>query len=252
MTDEDVTTIEVCIPNRDSTSQMNASLSKTIQSLEMPEDGDYNVKVRHSYMQPVDANRNKMVKSFLQDEENDWLLMIDNDVVPPKDILKMVECGKPVVSATVTIKKGSVPQPVILKEEGDQYRQVNIGEFVDEEQDGLIQVDGVGTGCLLVRRDVLEGMQPPWFKFLYNEEDGSLKLGEDFYFSRRLKQNGVPIHVSTEFVCSHFKKIDLTEVANVVAEYQQRLSKLQDKLDEVDAEFEEEVETPDYSALKDQ
>lgn len=185
-----------------------------------------------------------MVKNFLSDEDNDWLLMIDNDVVPPKDILTMIEHGKPVVSATVTIKKGSVPQPVILKEEGDQYRQVNVAEFLDEESDGLIEVDGVGTGALLVRRDVLEEMKPPWFKFLYNEEDGSLRLGEDFYFSRRLKQNGVPLFVSTEHVCSHFKKVDLTEVANVVAEYQNRLRDLKEKLDEAGVEYEEEKVTP--------
>jgi len=214
--------------------------------LEVPEEGDYEVKVRHSYMQPIDANRNKMVKQFLSDEDNDWLLMIDDDVVPPKDIIKMVEHGKPVVSATVTIKKGAVPQPVILKEQGDQYRQISMGEYVDGEADGLIEVDGVGTGCLLIRRDVLENMQPPWFKFLYNEEDGTLQLGEDFYFSRRLSEQGVPLHVSTDHVCSHFKKTDLTEVANVVAEYQQRLRELKTKLEEAEVEFDDELSTPDF------
>lgn len=244
MTD-DTTTIEVCVPNRESSSEINASLAKTLQSLETPDDGEYEVKVRHSYLQPVDANRNKMVKNFLEDEDNDWLLMIDNDVVPPKDIIKMVEHGKPVVSATVTIKKGAVPQPIILKEHGDQYRQVNVAEYLENESDGLIPVDGVGTGCLLIRRDVLENMSPPWFKFLYNDEDGSLQLGEDFYFSRRLAQEDVPMFVSTDHVCSHFKKTDLTEIANVVAEYQQRLNELQNKLDEAGVEYEQEMRTPD-------
>lgn len=245
MTDDDVTTVEVCVPNRESSSQINSSLAKTLESLETPDDGEYDVSVRHSYMQPVDANRNKMVKNFLKDEDNDWLLMVDNDVVPPANILEMIEYGKPVVSAAVTIKKGSVPQPIILVSEGDQYRQVNLSEYVDKEEGDYINVDAVGTGCILIRRDVLEDMKPPWFKFKYNEE-GGLALGEDFYFSKRLEQSDVPMYVSTQHVCRHFKKIDLTEVANVVAEYQKRLNKLQNILDEEGIDYNMKMKTPDF------
>lgn len=238
MTD-DVTNIEVAVPNRDSTSEMNASLSKTLESLESPDDGDYEVSIRFSYLQPVDANRNRMVRNFLEDPDNDWLLMVDNDVVPPKDILKMVEHDEPVVSGVVTIKKGTVPQPVVLKEYGDQYRQVGVNEYMDEKDDseGVIEVDGVGTGCLLIRRDVLEDIKPPWFKFEHDEY-GGLQLGEDFYFSRRVKQAGYSMYVSTEHVCSHFKTVDLTEIANLVADYQSKITELESLLDEHGIEHE--------------
>jgi len=100
-----------------------------------------------------------------------------------------------------------------------QYRRVGLEEYWDELDDdsGLIEVDGVGTGCLLVHRSVLEEMQPPWFKFVYNE-DGTLKLGEDFYFGEQLRQMGQEMFVSTDHVCSHYRKTDLTEFAEIVAE----------------------------------
>jgi len=214
--------IVLAIPNRSSSSQMNAQLANFIHKVgedEMPETGNYNLKVNFSYLQPVDANRNKMVKNFLEDEENEWLLMIDDDVVPPGDILEMIDLGEKVVSATVTIKKDGVPHPVIVKQRDDgKYRRITMQEYSEEITDkGLVEVDGVGAGCLLIHRSVLEEMSPPWFKFLYNE-DGTLKLGEDFYFGQRLRELGQPMYVSSDFVCSHYRKTDLTEFAQIVAE----------------------------------
>lgn len=224
MSDDTQKSIQIAIPNRTASSQMNASLAKTLQSLELPDSlSDYKVEVNFHHLQPVDANRNEMVKSFLEKENAEWLLMIDNDIVPPTNILEMVEHDEPVVSAVCTIKKGDVPQPIVVREEGDQYRQVNIQEAMDEiDERGLIPVEGVGTGALLIRRDVLEDMKPPWFKFEYNEY-GGLKLGEDFYFSRRCKQNDVDMYVDTDHITSHYKKVDLTSYANTVAEIKQNM-----------------------------
>jgi len=61
---------------------------------------------------------------------------------------------------------------------------------------------------------------PPWFRFVYNE-DGTLKLGEDFFFGEKLRQSGVDMFVSSEHLCSHYRKVDLTEYGQVVAEAEQ-------------------------------
>lgn len=220
--DESVKNIVLAIPNRSAASQINAELANFIHKVgseNMPESDDYNLKVSFNYLQPVDANRNKMVKDFLDNEQNEWMLMVDNDVVPPGDVLKMVDYGESVVSATVTIKKEGVPHPVIVKERDDgKLRRITLDEFNEEvTEDGLVDVDGVGTGCLLVHRSIFEEMQPPWFKFMYNE-DGTLKLGEDFYFAQKLREKGEDVYVSSEHVCSHYRKTDLTEFAQIVAE----------------------------------
>lgn len=220
--------IVIGIPNRSASSQISAGLAHFIDQVgsegTMPESGDFTVSVSFSYLQPVDANRNKMVKDFLKDEDNEWLLMVDNDVVPPLNVLQMVDYGEDVVSGTVTIKKDGVPHPVIVKQREDgKYRRMALSEFHDEidEETGLIPVDGVGTGCLLIHRSVLEEeLAPPWFRFVYNE-DGTLKLGEDFFFGEKLRQSGVDMFVSSEHLCSHYRKVDLTEYGQIVAEAEQ-------------------------------
>ncbi len=209
--------IQVVIPSRGESSDISSSLAKTISGLEAPDvEEDYTCNVQISYKQPVDANRNSMVMDFLDDPENEWLYMNDDDVVPPTDILDMVKFGKPVVSGTVCIRKNVIPQPVLLRSVDGTYRQVNLAEYEEDKQsNGLIEVDGVGTGCLLVHRSVLEGMEPPWFKFQY-DEFGRLSLGEDLYFSRKLEEAGVPMFVSTEHLCRHYKTLELSEVASAV------------------------------------
>jgi hypothetical protein len=210
--------IVVAIPNRSASSQINAELAHFLSNIkeeDMPESGDYDVSVSFSYMQPVDANRNKIVKNFLQDEDNEYLLMIDNDVVPPKDVLQMVDYDEKVVSATVTIKKRKIPQPVIVRKKEDEFHRLTLNEYYEDVHDnGLVEVDAVGTGCVLIHRSVLEEMNPPWFQFIYNE-DGTLKLGEDFYFGEKCPE---PMFVSSDHVCKHYRKTDLTEFAQVVAE----------------------------------
>lgn len=215
----DTKQIVVAVPNRESSSQMTADLAKTLHQIDAPDtDDDYNVEVSFSYKQPIDANRNEMVKSFLDNPDNEWLYMNDNDVVPPTTILSMIEHDKPVVSGTVCIRKTAVPEPVIFKERGGRYRRVSVSEYEDDvRDDGLLEVDGVGTGALLIRRDVLEQVEPPWFKFKYNEF-GGLELGEDFAFSQKLKDNDVPMYVDTEQICRHFKTVELSEFARAVHE----------------------------------
>jgi len=221
MSSDDTKNIVFAIPNRTSSSQINAELANRIHSIgknHMPESGDYDVKVNFNYLQPVDANRNQIVNDFLRDEDNEWLLMNDNDVVPPPDILQMVDYDKKIVSATVTIQKEDVPQPVILKQrDDDQYRGMSMEEYHEEIQDnGLVEVDGLGTGCLLIHRSVLEEMSPPWFSFIY-ADDGTLELGEDLYFAEKARQTGHKMFVSSEHTCAHFRKTDLTRYAEVVA-----------------------------------
>src|SRR6056297_2263488 len=214
--------IEIAIPNRESEAEMCADLSRVLQSLESPDtEESYQVNVNFSYLQPVDANRNKMVKEFLDKPEAEWLLMIDSDVAPPTDILSMIEYGEPVISAVVTIKKEGVPRPLLLKKRKTQYGVMTLDELEEKINDsGIVSVDGVGTGCLLMHRDVLEKMEPPWFQFVYNEY-GGLQLGEDFYFSRKLEEQDVTPKVSTNHVCSHYRKVDLTEFLKIVTDAKQ-------------------------------
>jgi len=159
--------------------------------------------------QPVSVSRNHLVKSFL-DTENEWLLFLDSDMHPNDNILNMAKRGKLVVSAMTTCMSKGIPYPLIMKRhdvDGLVYHMITKPDL-DKAVDGLIEVDGVGTGCLLIHRSVLENMKPPWFEFS-TTEDGRLLQGEDYYFSKKCFDAGIKMFVDTTHQVGHMKTIDL-------------------------------------------
>lgn len=168
-------------------------------------------------------SRNVLVKNFLETTEASWLLMIDSDQRLEFDTWdKLIETAhdkdRPVVSALAFAAffndDGELrPVPTI-------YRMIDTGlQAIDDyPQDTVLKVDAVGTGCLLIHRDVLLEMQknatvnqgPDWAWFV----DGALNgtwFGEDLLFSKRLGSLGIPIHAHTGAITAHHKEFWLTE-----------------------------------------
>jgi len=202
-------TIVVAIPNRSHNStEISVGLARLLTELKAPK--GYKLVIHFSYKQPVDANRNLIVKTMLKNEKAEWLLMIDNDIVPPNNILDMIKCGEKIVSAVVMGMSNGVPHPLAMRMRKDGlYSMVNLMEYIEgQRDDGLIEVDGAGTGCILIHRSVLEKMKTNWFRFQYTEE-GSIKYSEDYSFSQKVKELGYKIYVDTNFICEHYKRIGL-------------------------------------------
>jgi hypothetical protein len=85
-------------------------------------------------------------------------------------------------------------------------------------EDQLIEVDAVGTGCILIHRSVLLDMQKQatpnqgsnWAWFVEGAIDGTY-FGEDLLFSKRLKSMGYKIHAHTGAILPHHKQFWLDE-----------------------------------------
>lgn len=149
--------------------------------------------------------RNEIIEQFLaSDAEKLWFL--DRDVVPmvPPDVtMRYLESDYPIVTGVYDIYEGiyAYPQVYFLKEgsEGpkDKYHTVLTTDWSSQEE--FIRADNAGAGCLLLSRELLESIDPPWFEFGPNEE------GEDIMFCE--KAGGVIVH--TEMICRHYKEVDL-------------------------------------------
>ena len=74
---------------------------------------------------------------------------------------------------------------------------------------GLQEVDATGTGCICIKREVLEKLKHP-FENVY-DEDGVKTLGNDFYFCQKAKKAGYSIWVHLDYVASHHFTDDLKE-----------------------------------------
>ena len=148
---------------------------------------------------PFDHARNT---GCLKTLENDfeWLFFLDDDTIPPADaIYKLMSHKKPIVSGLYYRRHPPIC-PVMLKEVGGDKKWIT--EFNVPE---LIEVDYVGTGCMLIHKDVLKNVPQPWFEWKVDRYDlpANQRMSEDFSFCQKARQTGYKIYVDTSVQCRH-------------------------------------------------
>jgi hypothetical protein len=169
-------------------------------------------------------SRNVVVKTFLETTDADWLLMIDSDErLKLETWHKLIDAAhdkdRPIVSGLVFAaffddEDGLRPVPTIYKMDMEKGLQPIDAYPIDE----LIEVDAVGTGCILIHRKVLLDMQSQatpnqgkdWAWFVEGAIDGTY-FGEDLLFSKRLKSMGYKIFAHTGAILPHHKQFWLDD-----------------------------------------
>lgn len=170
---------------------------------------DYIVYWERCFSVPHDTTRNMLSKAFLESDA-DYLLMMDNDVEPHPQLLEMAKNDKPICAAHVNYIHNENGQNVVTIAAGilngqDKGKNVYKNEDILKSTEGLMEVDAVGTGCIMIRRDVLESMEAPYFSFRRTNE-GFLELTEDYEFCERAKSMGYSIWVDKRYYCPHRKE----------------------------------------------
>lgn len=157
---------------------------------------------------PHDSARNYCVEQFLQTDDT-HLFFLDDDVVPPTDALQLLlDANKPAIS-------GLYPSEWFDSSDGKIKTRQNAfcdirddGELVEAKGRGVQPIRSCGGGCLLIRRDAIEQLKAPWFKFHYND-NGLMNLGEDVDFCKKLKEADIPLFVHFDVQCNHVKQVML-------------------------------------------
>lgn len=136
-------------------------------------------------------SREGAVKYMLEHKDIDAILFLDSDMMPTADmLLKLIEHDKPIVSA-LAFKRTEPYYPCIFNKLKEKEAEV----YTDYLR-GLIEVEGVGMACCLIKREVFEQIPQPWY---FPTPD----LGEDLSFCLRSKAAGIPIYCDTSLVCGH-------------------------------------------------
>ena len=169
---------------------------------------------------PISVARNMACEEMLKNDKITHLFFVDSDCVPDPDIiLKFLSYDLPVVSGWYLSRKGS-GLPVVFKLEewikGDnmteivndktlfpKWRAYRLEELLvlPKEKNGLTKVDGVGAGCLLIKRETLSHLDQPYF---YEDNTKKYGFGEDLFFSLNCKVHGIPIYVDLNKFCKHW------------------------------------------------
>lgn len=154
---------------------------------------------------PLDLIRNSITETALNQGAT-HLIMCDTDQVYPKDtIVKLLKHDLDVVGGKVH-RRTPPYDPILMRGEYPHYKTVPEEEWKDEQ---LVEVDATGTGCLLFKTHVFRDIEPPWFKFWWDKEDGA--IGEDIHFCGKLREAGFKIFVDCSVKIGHIKSFVIEE-----------------------------------------
>jgi hypothetical protein len=165
-----------------------------------------------SWGEPICDARARIVRRFLaHDPKCDFLLMMDHDIIPLHNPAQLVYADKDIVGSPAKVRqRGQSLNWVAYVEHpgGNGYAPCDFSR-VDSSID-LLSVDIVGTGCIMIKRRVLEKLEQP-FIVEFNEY-GECTYGTDFAFCRRAKKAGFEIYTTTRRVCEHVKEMGLLDI----------------------------------------
>ena len=151
----------------------------------------------------IDEARNAQVEKFEKHKEFTHHFWLDDDLCmfDPNVLMRLVQDNQPIVSGLYWRQEWP-HYPILLQEHGVGEDVLYDYAYSDTPypKDKMVQVDAVGCGMLLVKREVYEKIEAP--RFLWH---GDLKHlhGEDMYFSRKARRAGYPIYVDTRARALH-------------------------------------------------
>jgi len=180
----------------------------------------YELMISYPSEKPIANNRNTIVQSFLQRPEFDYLMMIDNDIVPPLDILNLVDYQKDIIAPVLFMYQQKAVIPLILERKPDGLYTTK--PFRGHE--GLTECDAVGTGCIVLSRKVLEAVRKPFMNEY--DADGIKLYGLDIAFCRRAGDIGFKTYCHLDYVCSHHTELDLKNVYAALSDLTEHRDKL--------------------------
>ena len=160
------------------------------------------IKPKHYFITaghvPIDEARNWIVKQFLVNmPDATHLVFWDSDIIPPIDgLVRLFKHDKAIVSGLYFQRYPPHRPHIYILGENRQY----FIPCVAYTKNTLIEVEGVGMGFCMIRRDVLQAdaflKRGKWFGF-------DRGFGEDFDFCLTAREAGYKIYVDTGVVCKH-------------------------------------------------
>ncbi len=156
---------------------------------------------------PVARARNEFAKSVV-DKGHKFLFFLGDDTEPPAHTLRhliyrMEHDSSIGVIGGIYCNKANPPYPLVFRGNGQgSYWNWKIGE--------LFEVTGIGMDCTLIRREVFEQLEPPWFRTIHEDGyiDGKNKVEEwteDLYFCKRVcEETDYKIMADAMVICRHW------------------------------------------------
>lgn len=146
--------------------------------------------------------RNLAVAAMPKDATH--LLFIDNDVYIQKDAITAlleVPCDIAVGCYAQLTQGGQISPYIAVR---------HSGKWMTEPWEGILEdVEFAGAGCMLIRREVFEALEFPWWNWPLELKDGKVcETSDDVDFCVRAREAGFTIGAHGGVFCGHEKHID--------------------------------------------
>lgn len=149
----------------------------------------------------TDVARNKMATALLNSDYT-HLIMLDIDHAHPINIVQQL--SRWVMTNPERLVVGGLNFKRSFPHDACCFMLKDGGVYSPAEWDkGLIKVDAIGTGSILISREAFERIEPPWFFNLYDDAWRDEWPGEDMGFSQKCREAGIDMWVDTTCTSPH-------------------------------------------------
>jgi len=167
--------------------------------------GKYNLALLTNGGCYSDTSKDALAKQVLT-YNPDYILWLDADQTYPMDtpeiLMKYIDDGKMVVGGLTPLKKksnnGLDGKPSIWDLDTDavlvRHREVALHQ-------GLVKVDGLGLGGIMVNPEVFKIMEFPWFRRIWGKD--KQLFGADYAFYANCKEAGIDVYCDTDLIFGH-------------------------------------------------
>ena len=195
--------ILIAVPTYDS---IEPDCFKSIYNLLWPQD----CAVTFNYIKGYDCARTRnMIAKEAIDNNYDYVLMVDSDIVVPQNtLIALFEAQKDIIAGWYTRKRTLIGQTELYSlGEKDFTDKNNINEK-DIIPNQILEIKGCGMGCAFIKVDLFHKIgQSKWYEYI--EYPNGTVLSEDLCFCSKLNKLNIPIFCHTGIKCGHINKFIL-------------------------------------------
>ena len=172
--------------------------------------------------------RNECLSNWMNTTKLDYFLFIDADIgFNALDVIKLMNYDKPLVAGTYPKKHldwqeiqnclyNDVPESSKeLFEKTSQYTIYDLKENKRCRETNLLEVERVGTGFMMIKRELIQKLAKKYKKLIYKENgkkgygmfETMIKnkelISEDYSFCERVREIGEKVYVDTDIQLTH-------------------------------------------------
>lgn len=170
----------------------------------------------YPYLAPLDSARNLAVKEFLEGYWS-YFYHIDSDIVPPENCIdELLKANKEIIAPlcfTIKHDDNGIPFPMPVAHRYDENKQ-----YRPYYGKGIEETDVITGGCHLVKREVFEKLDRPYY-FIYHK-NGIVEYSEDFVFSQQCQKLGYKLWTHYGLPCKHLREVDCAGINNLCLKIQ--------------------------------